>query len=391
MQMRREIEGNIDSVSDQLFGWRASLLVASGLLCGVVGLFGCNSDSVGDRSGDDRDASMQADVAPDTTDTDDGPCIVDQECPDNRVCKDGECVRPRGEHVSNEQYLDISAGHTHGCGVLVESKSIRCWGGSDMYRQELRNIPDDPRYSEVSASSMYDCALNQAGRARCWGLTDFGGRLEPPTDVVNLEEVATSAHHACAVHQDGHVVCWGKGSEPPSAGSEGFLDFDQSRPPEESTFVDVSAGYTHTCALREDGTIRCWGQGSDADEDNGSNDRDQAVPPEGEFVDLCSGRYRNCAIRKSDGSITCWGWLRYNTDEYPSGSFKEVSCGRRHQCALREDGTIACWGQPYADETTPPSGTFTTVAAGTHFSCALDESGQATCWGSNGFNKLEAP
>ena len=79
----------------------------------------------------------------------------------------------------------------------------------------------------------------------------------------------------------------------------------------------------------------------------------------------------------------------------PSGSFRSVSAGWAHTCALRASGEIYCWGAerpPDSDDdddgipvdqgqAAAPAGKFLAVSAGEYHSCALRESGEVACWG----------
>ena len=65
----------------------------------------------------------------------------------------------------------------------------------------------------------------------------------------------------CGIREDnGEVACWGFGSDPNN--DEGLSDFDQSVPPEDTRFREISAGNGHTCGIRDDGETECWGLGS---------------------------------------------------------------------------------------------------------------------------------
>ena len=67
----------------------------------------------------------------------------------------------------------------------------------------------------------------------------------------------------------------------------------------------------------------------------------------------------------------------------PSGTFKIVTAGSYHSCAVRTDDTITCWGRNDYGQTDAPSGTFKTVTTGGGYSCAVRTDDTITCWGSN--------
>ena len=40
------------------------------------------------------------------------------------------------------------------------------------------------------------------------------------------------------------------------------------------------------------------------------------------------------------------------------GTFRQLSAGQNHSCAVRTDGTIACWGYNNNGQATAPAGVF---------------------------------
>ena len=45
-----------------------------------------------------------------------------------------------------------------------------------------------------------------------------------------------------------------------------------------------------------------------------------------------------------NGSVECWGSNHKGKATPPSGSFKSMSVGDQHSCAIRTDGSLECWG-----------------------------------------------
>ena len=73
------------------------------------------------------------------------------------------------------------------------------------------------------------------------------------------------------------------------------------------------------------------------------------------------------------------------------GTFRAVSAGGSHNCAIRTDGTLACWGRNVEGQATPPGGTFTAVDAGGKHTCAIKTKGSLACWGSNASGQASPP
>ena len=108
------------------------------------------------------------------------------------------------------------------------------------------------------------------------------------------------------------------------------------------------------------------------------------------FKAVSEGDGHSCAVRIDD-TITCWGWNNLGQTDAPSGTFKTVSAGDGHSCAVRTDDTITCWGNNHSGRADAPSGTFKTVTAGGSLSCAVRTDDTITCWGLNDLGRADAP
>ena len=73
--------------------------------------------------------------------------------------------------------------------------------------------------------------------------------------------------------------------------------------------------------------------------------------PPASFKAVSAGGDHSCAIR-TDDTVTCWGQNSLGQADAPTGSFKAVSAGRDHSCGIRTDDTITCWGSPAGETTT---------------------------------------
>ena len=76
----------------------------------------------------------------------------------------------------------------------------------------------------------------------------------------------------------------------------------------------------------------------------------------------------------------------------PAGTFKTVSAGSSHSCAIRGDDTAVCWGANSSGKAADaPAGTFKTVSAGDSHSCGIRSDDTAVCWGDNWDGQADAP
>src|SRR5215212_399528 len=184
-------------------------------------------------------------------------------------------------------------------------------------------------------------------------------------------------------------------------------------------YRSVSAGGSHACAIRvDDDAIVCWGW----------NDLGQASPPAGRYASVFAGDYHSCATRLVDHVAVCWGYNHAYYERFlpagpvasiamgsffmcslsatgglicgdksatcdvcyddvplsqtPPGSFKAVTAGFRHACAIRDgDDTLACWGDDESGEASPPPAAFASVSAGSSFTCGVRLDHALLCWG----------
>ena len=119
-------------------------------------------------------------------------------------------------------------------------------------------------------------------------------------------------------------------------------------------------------------------------------DEDPAATPPASFKAVSAGSNHSCAIR-TDDTITCWGHNGSGQGDAPTGSFKAVSAGEAHSCGIRIDNTITCWGDNYDGQADAPTGGFKTVSVGQFHSCGIRADDTITCWGNNDDGQTDAP
>jgi alpha-tubulin suppressor-like RCC1 family protein len=145
--------------------------------------------------------------------------------------------------------------------------------------------------------------------------------------------------------------------------------------------VSISAGGAHTCALTKSGAALCWGNNSDGQ---------LGSPQRGG----CDGLYSSepfCSPAPTP--LAC-----------SSGNpctFKQISAGRAHTCAVDMSDVVWCWGDNRAKQlgvATPGAissvpvrslANALAIAAGDDFTCAIRRTGvnnaqrEVLCWGAN--------
>ena len=116
----------------------------------------------------------------------------------------------------------------------------------------------------------------------------------------------------------------------------------------------------------------------------------QVDAPAGTYKTVTAGSEHSCAIA-TDNTITCWGNNDYERADAPAGTYKTVTAGRWHSCAIATDNTITCWGNNDYRQADAPAGTYKTVTAGSWHSCAIATDNTITCWGTNDYRQADAP
>jgi alpha-tubulin suppressor-like RCC1 family protein len=145
--------------------------------------------------------------------------------------------------LAGKNLIDVQVGDEHSC-ALADDGGAFCWGSnrygalgasSDRERAhrpvpvDLSAIPDgETLVSLVTNPNYTTCALSDAGRAYCWGLSDQGQtgtglvqrKVARPERVVAsgvlhgvaLTSLAATWTSFCGLGDDDRVYCWGNGA-----------------------------------------------------------------------------------------------------------------------------------------------------------------------------------
>lgn len=278
--------------------------------------------------------------------------------------------------------------------------------------------------ARVSAGNERTCAVMPKGFAQCWGNIEF----DPPyyddgmltIQTVRFNSISAGESHVCGIAYSGAAYCWGaNATDQLGSGSTSKTARTSAVPVQGGLrFTSVSAGGGHTCGLTTDSSAYCWGHGNYGQLGNDSGeDSPFPVPVSGglAFKSVSAGFFHTCGITTS-GAAYCWGSNEIASLGGSSGpisssvpvpvsgglTFKSVSAGYSHSCAVTVSGAAYCWGSNEmgqlgngsgkdSDVPVPVSGrlTFKSVSAaiGGH-SCGVTTGGVAYCWGSNSYGQL---
>jgi hypothetical protein len=247
----------------------------------------------------------------------------------------------------------------------------------------------------VAVAGYSTCALNDAGRARCWGGNTYGW--------LGVELPKPS------------VEC---------ADPDGFLDAGQcvltpSPVMGQLTFQSIAMGLAHVCGIALLGDAYCWGMNMEGELGTGAHAGASApVPVAGghRFAVLAAGTSFTCGLTGA-GEAFCWGTMTLGSFVPPSDArvfglapkrvaggmtFTRLAVGDLHACAISQAGTAYCWGannlgqlgvgnlplepctaDSCASVPVPVAGglRFTAIAASHVHTCAVASDGRAYCWG----------
>lgn len=339
-------------------------------------------------------------------------------------------VSARARDTRGALFSFVQAGRGYSC-ALKASGMPWCWGDSWLgqigagslrpYTSQLApgRVAGSVVYVALGVGGLHTCALNDSGRAFCWGDNAFGqlgdgsrtakGGPVPVRDVPAFRAVSAGDDHSCGLTDTGSVVCWGRGVARDAHTADGV------------PFVSVTSGSTHRCALTGAGVAYCWGSntfGQLGTASTEANARPVAVSGGARFSVLSAGTDYTCGITLA-GEGTCWGLGlggRLGTGSEATSlvparvvggiAFASIDAGTTHTCAVAVGGNGYCWGQdlggplgdgppsvlePSAQDLVRPTPSlvlgglaFLSISAGSGgHSCGVTFASETYCWGDN--------
>lgn len=234
----------------------------------------------------------------------------------------------------------------------------------------------------------------------------------PPGGVAKWTKISPAAFHACGIMNNGSLQCWGRNAN----GELGDGTTTANPVPRVMAgghrWIDVAAGYTHSCGVRENGSLWCWGERYGGKLGDGGATTGNALVPvqvNGVWKSVVAAEDTTCGI-KTDDTLWCWGARDYGrigdggaitgSQTTPvqisgGGTWKKVSLGFGHGCAIKMDNTAWCWGDAdygktargnTTDSNVPTAvfagaDTWLDIDAGVNQTCGIKANGSGWCWG----------
>lgn len=270
-----------------------------------------------------------------------------------------------------DDWTDLTLGMLFGCGIRAGGE-LWCWGWNKSAEQAA-----DPKTSTLPS------AMHRIGSDAGWS------------------QVSAGTGTACGV-RDGRMHCWGS-NQSGKLGTLGELRYTIPSPErvgKANDWVDVNAGWQASCGVRGD-KMYCWGIRNDVD----------ALAAAPEQVGTADGwtrvavGYAGAALGVRGGQLYRWsgfertpepalddaagGWSSIVTAQDQPWSWSETK-----RCGLRS-GSLYCWGPNdngelglgdtnSRDAATLVSGTWKTVSMGYEHTCAISGADDVYCWGASG-------
>ena len=197
--------------------------------------------------------------------------------------------------LAGKTIKQISAYGFHTCAVASDNKAY-CWGRGDLGQLGNNSTTNSSipvavnttgvlagkTIKQISAGSLYTCAIASDNKAYCWGRGSNGQLGNNSTTnssipvAINstgvlagktIKQISAGSFHTCAIASDNKAYCWGSGTSgqlgnnlytnssiPVAINSTGVLAG--------KTIKQISNGSSHTCAIASDDKAYCWGSGS---------------------------------------------------------------------------------------------------------------------------------
>jgi alpha-tubulin suppressor-like RCC1 family protein len=326
-------------------------------------------------------------------------------------------------------------GKAHTC-ALSEAGKPYCWGLNDRGQLGDGSLTDrttpvavggNLTLSGLSLGERFSCGM-RGDAIWCWGWNDFGQlgngvRFNSHVPVAvsgshTFTHVTTGGGFSCGIASSAApgtsaTLCWG--------GYDGTNlriapELVQGAPP----LASIDA-YGAVCARTSAGVGYCWGSNIVGMLGIGPSSITSAASPMAitgnhEFSELSVGSQYACGVT-TGGAAYCWG-NNFNgqlgsvlaggatntpTPTAVSGglSFKSISAGLNHTCALTIPGAAYCWGLGTSGQlgnasntnSTAPVAvaggyTFANISVGTSSTCAVTTAGEGYCWGNGASSQL---
>lgn len=312
--------------------------------------------------------------------------------------------------LEGRKIVDISPGESHIC-VLDDLNAISCWGKNSAKGQigdgtsldskvpvavDTSGVLFGKKMVSLSAhGAEHTCALDDMGKAYCWGNNLHGqlgngdttnSGIPVAVDMSGLAagryfiKIEVGSMNSCAIDNHNTAYCWGNNERGALGINKTQAILPYSAVPfavhatagvlKDKKIVTLEVGYLLVCALTEDRIPVCWGNDGSGQVGNGGTKKAEVAPSKvvvtgavsGETVeDIRVGFYHACLTTESNRHF-CWGSNHFG---YLGNGSTLESLEPVETIPISEDDRLA------------------SIALENYKSCALSEKGFLYCWGSS--------
>ncbi|KAL6976221.1 Serine/threonine-protein kinase-like protein acr4 [Sarracenia purpurea var. burkii] len=250
---------------------------------------------------------------------------------------------------SHFAFAGLTAGNGFVCGLLIDSDQPYCWGSSGFIEMGVpQPMVNGSEYLEISAGDHHLCGLRKPlrGRRRNTTLVDCWGYNMTASHVFagQIRSISAGSEFNCGLFsQNRTVFCWG--------------DETSSRVisliPKETRFQKIAAGGFHVCGILEGIASRvfCWGRSLNLEEEIVSVARsghaNVDLAPKDPMLTVVGGRFHACGVRSYDRGVACWGYSVESSTPPPTGiRLYEIAAGDYFTCGVLAERSLLpiCWG-----------------------------------------------
>nr|KYP58443.1 Serine/threonine-protein kinase-like protein ACR4 [Cajanus cajan] len=228
-------------------------------------------------------------------------------------------------------FLGLTGGDGFVCGLLMSSSQPYCWGSSGHVEMGVpQPMVKGAQYLEISAGDYHVCGLRKplTGRHRNTSLVDCWGYNMTNNYVFDgqVQSISAGSQFNCGLFsQNRTVFCWGDESSSP------VIDMI----PHGTRFQKISAGGLLDMGEEVSISLR-QGQGNNVD-----------MAPTDPMLSVVGGKFHACGIKSYDHGVVCWGYSFKAGTPVPRGiKVFVVSAGNYFTCGILVEKSLVpvCWG-----------------------------------------------
>jgi len=251
------------------------------------------------------------------------------------------------ETPTHFSFHGLTAGDGFVCGLLMDTNQPYCWGNSNYIEMGVpQPMIKEAQYLEISAGDYHVCGLRKpwsenVSLVDCWGYNMTKSYVFDGT----VHSISAGSDFNCGLFSNNRSVsCWGDETNSKVI----------SLIPSKMKFKKISAGGYHVCGILEGVNSRtfCWGRSLNIEEQisvrhvGGEGNVDLA--PNDAMVSVVGGRFHACGIKSYDHGVICWGFMIKPSTTVPSEiKVYEIAAGDYFTCGVVDEKKSlmpVCWG-----------------------------------------------